>query len=327
MTTPVTPAAQPAPKNGAATAAPQQPVTPPAQSQPQTPDELATVKQRAQQLETEMGKKTREQIAERRKWDTEKKTMGGRLKLADEHERLMREKDINPISAAKALWGDGWWDKLQQVQANGGAPTAESVQLGLERMREETRLEFDEREEKAKAARAEQAQQAEQSVRTGVRADASVAYEQLAEQYPLFVELGDKDRVAQIVANQIQGPDFARYRAALEMGDVDTCATLMRKAFDKLEGSMLSIADRAAGSEKYQGKLREKLTPPKTQGTVSPVVKSTAVSSAAAPSQQPRRSLSNDLTGSTPGDAPKHRTDEERRADAIARYHELASKQ
>lgn len=325
MTTPTTPAAQPAPKNGAAAAAPQQPVTAPVQSQ--APDEAAQLKTRLQQIEAESGKKTREQIAERRKWDTEKKTMGGRLKLADEHERLMREKDINPISAAKALWGDGWWDKLQQVQANGGAPTAESVALEIERAEKRGEERLTQREEAAKRQREEAAQQAEQSVRTGVRADASVAYEQLAEQYPLFVELGDKDRVAQIVANQIQGPDFARYRAALEMGDVDTCATLMRKAFDKLEGSMLSIADRAAGSEKYQGKLREKLTPPKTQGTVSPVVKSTAVSSAAAPSQQPRRSLSNDLTGSTPGDAPKHRTDEERRADAIARYHELASKQ
>ncbi len=316
-----------APANGAknGTSAPAPAAAPPSA----TPDPTVQLREQLKKLEGERDLAKRETVVGRRQWDAEKKSFGEKLKLADEYARLKRDAGINPQAAARSLWGDKYLDLLNTVAANGGAPTAESVALEIERAEERAVQRLEARDAAAKKAQQEATQKAEIDDRNLMRGDAAVAYEALADEYPVFAELGDKSRVGQIVVSQMDSLTFNRYRAALRSSDTETCATLMRSALDKLEGQMLAIAERAAGHDKYRAKLSEKLTPPKTPGNTSPVVKSQphASQQTQQPSQQGRRTLSNDLTGSTPGDAPKYRTDGERKAAALAKYAELTSKQ
>lgn len=321
MTTPVAAPIQPVtptPKNGAA--APQTPVVPTAQSAPPPDASAAEIKQwreKAERAEAELGKKTREAIATRRKADDERKTFGERLKSADEYDRLRRDGKVSPLNAVSKLLGvppEKALELLNTVAANGNAPTAESIAQALADQEAATEQKFKTREEQAENARREAEQKATESHASTLRVEAASFVKALVDDYPVFKTLGDAAQVGAMLAQRIQSsPAFARYRGALQYADSDTRVTIMKAAADALESQVLSLGVGLLEHEKYKGKFAEKLTPPRNAGTVPPVARSVAASSVASQGQsQVRRTLGNDLTGSTPGEAPKLRTEEER---------------
>lgn len=331
MTTPTTPAAPAVttpPKNGAHPAQPQQPVTPPAGAAP-PPDatgaELKQWQERATKAEQLAAQKTREEIINRRKYEGERKTFAEKLKLADEHAQLKKHANIDPERAAKALWGDNWYERLTAIKVNGGAPTADSIALEMETREQALRKEFDERDQK----RAQEQQQAEQrALDARVRNFRTELLEQVkakGAEYPLTAQQfkspeAHADAVFNFIVNEHQ-----RSTQKDEDGNVVRQGRAM--SFDEaaaaLEEQLFAIADRAAGNEKYAEKLRAKLTPAKTPATLPPVVKSSPVlqqGQSSQSSQQARRTLGNDLTGSTPSAPSTYRSEEQRTADALAAY-------
>lgn len=321
MTTPTQAAAPvtPTPKNGATTPA-QQPVVPPAQSAPPpdaTQAELKTWQEKAQKAEAIAAQKTREEIVNRRKWETEKKTFGEKLKSADEYERLRRDAKVSPVRAVSALLGvpaTKALELLNTVAANGDAPTAESVAQAFADQEAAMEAKFAKREEDAKAQRETQQREATEKDFGTLSVEAEGFVKALLEDYPAFKKMGDAKFVGSLLAQRIQAtPAFARYRGALQYADAETRVAIMKQAAEGLEAQALSLGMGLVEFDKYKGKFQEKLTPAKPAGTVPPVVKSSQASSqGSSQSSQPRRTLGNDLTGSTPGDAPKFRTEEER---------------
>lgn len=311
-------AVAPAAKNGAT--GPGQPLAPPPNA---APAELESYKQKLQAAEAEALKWKRTTVVEKRQWEREKLGFGDKLKAADEWLRVQREAGVSPLTVAKRLWGDKAIEYLNTVAANGGAPTAEAVALEMEKRDERLRGEFAEREAKTKREQEERVTTAERNDGAALLRDAGAAYEYLESEYPLFASLGNKQHIAQVVASQLAGPAWARYRAALASGDIDECAGLMRGAFDKLEKQLMGIAEKALGAEKYKATLAERLTGKPGAGNIPSAVKpsqSMSQGSQAQSKSQPRQTLSNDLTGSTQGKTSGYRSDAQRMADALAKY-------
>jgi hypothetical protein len=144
--------------------------------------------------------------------------------------------------------------------------------------------------------------------------------------YPLFEQFKSPERIAGALVNRIREIHDSTIQRDPETNEVLRPGRVLsfKEAADSLEADLIAIAEQAAGSPKYQDKLRAKLTPAKTPGTVPHVVKSLPVSSqgseSSQSSSQPRRTLGNDLTGSTPPAPPKHRTEAERTAAALEAY-------
>jgi len=308
------PVAQPI-KNGATT--PTQPSSEPkpATAAPtQTPDEIAAAKAEAAKWRTEYEKKNRETIATRRKAEDERKSFGEKLKKADEYERLQRDGKVSPLNAVSRLLGvppEKALELLNTVAANGNTPTAESLAQALADQEAATEAKFKAREEEAKRAREEAESQAVENDRGQLHADATEFVKALIDDYPVFKLLGNEREVGAMLAQRISGPAFARYRAAIQYADGPARAAMMKGVADALETQVLSLGEGLTAYDKYKPKLAAKLTPPKQVDTVPG--KSVAAPSVASQGQsQQRRSLGNDLTGSTTSEAPKLRTEEER---------------
>lgn len=320
MTTPI--AAPPVvPSNGVKPSTPQVPATPAVPEA--TAAELKTWQEKATKAELELGKKTREAIATRRKAEDDRKTMGERLKRADAYDRLERDAKVSPLNAVAALLKSDpskALEMLNTVAANGNTPTAESIAQALADQEAATEAKFKSREEQAEQARKDAEAKSAEGVTSQLHAEASQFAKALAADYPVFKLLGDDDHVGALLASRIANtPAFARYRGAIQFSDADTRVAIMKQAADSLESAALALGTGLTEHEKYKGKIAERLTPPKQSHTVPPVAKSVAAPSVASQGQsQPRRALGNDLTGSTSGESPKFRTEEERRKAAVA---------
>lgn len=328
--TPVAPVTAPS-TNGVKPAAVTVPATPPATPNAAPPPdataaELKTWRDRAEKAEALAAQKTREEIINRRKTDGERKTWGDKLKSADEYERLKREAQVNPRSAATKLWGEKYLEHLNTTAANGNAPTAESVAWELEQRDEKLRREFDERDQKRIEAETQARQRDTEAQMQAFTADAVEYAKTTVADFPIFEQFESPDRIGAAIINRIRAVHDATIRRDPQTNKVIREGRVMtfKEAADALETDLIGIAERAAGNPKYAEKLLAKLTPAKNGGTV-PQVKSSQASSqgsqpSSQPSSQPRRTLGNDLTGSTPGEPPKYRTEEQRQAAALAAY-------
>lgn len=319
MTTPATQAqpVTPTPKNGATTQTQPSSEPKPATAAPQTPDEVAAAKAEAAKWRTEYEKKHREAIATRRKGEDERKAMGERLKRADQYDRIERDIKIAPVRVVSELLKvppEKALELLNTVAANGNAPTAESVAQALADQEAATEAKFKAREEAAQRAREEAESKSLETVRGQLSSEAAEFVKVLGDEYPIFKKLGDEKQVGAMLAQRIAAsPAFQRYRGALQFADGATRAAIVKQAADALETQILSLGEGLTEHDKYKPKLAAKLTPPKQSNTVPHVVKAVAAQSVVSQGQsQPRRTLGNDLTGSTPGEAPKFRTEEER---------------
>jgi hypothetical protein len=285
------------------------PTTPAAPAQPDLAAQLAAAAKERDEYKAKyegMDKKLRVNSIEMRKFTDEKRGLGSKL---SEHSAFdaafkasgisaadLKNFKVNPVPVLKAALGDGWYDKIVEMKLNGGAPTAEAVAAEIARAKSEAKEEaiaevrggFEkERTEREQKAR-EQAEQA----RAELTSDATAFLEKAGADYPVF-EGYQRDQVARAIASY-QEQQYNRTGKVLST----------KEAADALEQAEVSRAERLAGIDKYRGKLTEKLKP----ANVPPVVGSRSAGN----TQQERRTLSNDLTATTPQAKRAHRTDEER---------------
>lgn len=315
--------------NGVKPGAAQTPVTPPTQSAPATPDELTTTRERLKSAEAAAERAKRDEIVRARQWSREKQTFGEKLKQADEYERLKREARINKGAVAQKLWGEKWRDELMAEEVNGGVPSRESVAYELEQRDRSWEEKLAAREAEQRKAQEDATQRSLQAQIKAFRAELTEEAKTKAGDYPIFGQFKTPDALGDTLMRYIQNEVDRTTQKDSETGEIVRHGRVMsfKEAAEALESDMLAIADNAFGHEKYAPKFRERLQPQKPSGTVPNVAKSSqSVSQGSQSVSQPRKTLSNDLTGSTPSDAPRYRSEEQRRQDALARYAEAARK-
>jgi hypothetical protein len=95
-----------------------------------------------------------------------------------------------------------------------------------------------------------------------------------------------------------------------------------KEAAELIEGEMLGVAEAALKAEKYRARFAPKppdLSTPKQAASVSSSAQQQSKQQSSN-GQQPRKSLSNDITGSTKDEAPHRLTPQERRQAALDAY-------
>ncbi len=280
--------------------------------------ELAKVEAGRRDIE----KKERQHVIERRKFsaerEQEKKTWGEKLSEYEQFKKVKSQARLNPEAFFKEAIGDDWYDVAVGTKINAGAPTAGSVADEIRKVEEKLEAKFAAKEaERAKV----EAKQREQNVASAKRQLANEAldfWKANAKEYPAF--RGSDEQIAQMLSARIEQEYYNTERR-----DPDTNELLMsgrvltmKEMADKVESEIIAHAEIVAGAEKYREKLRLKLTPAAPTGSIGgPKLQRTE--------NHQRRTLSNDLTGSTPGRQPAV-TQEEKRQRAIARFNELHNK-
>lgn len=262
-------------------------------------------------------KARRVHAVEARKFADEKKGIGAKLseyerlvKWEAEQKKLDAQAKLNKSAFLKAKFGDDWYDQVTQERISGGAPTADTVGLEVERAKEELRKEFEEREQKRlETERQTQQAQAQAELRDFHRSAADFAKANLKD-FPVLEGLGDEQAIGATLVQRIRA-EHDRTTVRDESGAITQRGRVltMKEAAEAVENDLVAIAERAASAEKYREKLTGKLKPVQS-GVVggAPQLRST----------EERRTLSNGLTATTPGQKPTYRSDEERRAAAYA---------
>lgn len=291
-----TPSAHPnAPQNGAA------PPAAGAATQTQPPAAGATdITAKYKQLETEHQKKVREHIVERRKWEGERKTLSERAAKAAELEKREQSARLNPPAFLKSIYGDDWHAVLTEAKVN-GVPPAQLIEQEMQKMREEFAEKDRAREEAGSKAQESAKEQATEQARQSIFAESAAWYRSNAAEFPLLSKLGAEPAVARIMAQRIEH-EFHQSGKILQTAEVA----------ELIEGEVLEWAREAGKHEKYKAKLQ----PASSSSTVVP-----SKQQQGQPQQPaaPRRSLTNDITGSTSAKtAPA--SEKERRERSIAAY-------
>lgn len=317
------------------TPAPQQQVKPNGQppAAPAAPDPVAEAKKLVADAEAKLAaaeKRARVHAIEARKFADEKKGIGAKLseyeqlkKRVAEQDRLDAQAKLNKAAFLKAKFGDDWYDQIVAEKMNGGAPTADTVALEVERATEKLRKEFEEREvAREKAQREADATRVQNELRAFQRAAVEFANGAVKD-FPILETLGDEEAVGDALVTHIRA-EYDRTTKRDDEGNVIAPGRVltMKEAAEAVEARLLSIAERAASVEKYKQKLTAQPKPAQTSTVGAPQNRSTAGQGVP---QAERRTLSNDLTGSTTGRQPAT-TDDERRRRAIEAFNAARSK-
>lgn len=304
-------ATPPAPANGA------QPGTPQTPAAPVEAPEVSAAKAELARVEAarrEVEKKEREHVLKTRKLSEEKKTWGEKLSKLAEYEKREKFAKTNPAGYLQSIYGDKWHDVVTEARINGVAP-ADLVAEAIENVRSEVEQKFAEKEKAAAAEREAQHQAAIQQTRRTLAANAHAFVTANAKDYPIF-EGEPPEKIAALLAQRIETEYNSQWSKNQATG-ATTIPLSIKQAADLVEQEMLAIAEKAAAHEKYRPKLTERMKPPVPAAPVG--AKSQQV-----PTQQ-RRTLSNDVTGSTPGRAAPV-SEEDRRQRAIAAFNAARNK-
>jgi hypothetical protein len=312
MPDPIATTAAPAP----AAVTPTAPTTPAVETKPEAPAE-GDLAQKYRRLEAEHNRKVKEQIIERRKWDADRKTTGERLSKLAELEKRESQARLNPHLFLKSIYGDNWHEVVNESKLN-GVPPADLIQSEMSRMRDEFEAKLKARDDESTSRLQAQQQQALEQARANIRIEAEEFYAASGADYPILERLGGKEAVARAIAQRIEHEFHATAKrnesgALLRQGRVLTT----KEAAELIEGEMLAVAEAAMKAEKYKSRFAPRppdLTAEKKSESLK--LKQQPQSSG----QQPRKSLSNDITGSTKDDAPARLTPEERRQRALAAF-------
>lgn len=303
MTVPTAPGAAPVAPTAPAKPAVQTSAPPPTTPVVDTAAELAKLDNARRAIEL----KERSHVVNVRKFSDEKKTIGEKLSRYEQFEKLKANAKLNPEPYFKELLGENYYDRMVELRLGGGAPTADTVAAELAKIEERVEKKFQDRDAEREKASAAASKTQLEGARRQLLSEAAEFWTTNEKEYPIFKRLGDGPRISAMLAQRIE----AEYNRS-ERRDPDTGALLMagrilthKEAADLLESDLLAIAEEAAAHDKYRTKLTAKLAPPK-QPPPAP----------GGPNQQ-RRTLSNDLTGTTPGRTPPV-SDAERRERAIA---------
>lgn len=324
MPDPIATTAAPAP--APATVTPTAPTTPAVETKPDAQVE-ADIAQKYRRLEFEHNKKLKEQILERRKWDSDRKATGERLSRLAELEKRESQARLNPPAFLKSIYGDNWHEVVNESKLN-GVPPADLIQSEMSRMRDEFEAKLKARDDESTSRLQAQQQQALEQARANIRLEAEEFYSASGADYPILERLGGKEAVASAIAQRIEREFHASSKrdesgAVVRQGRVLTT----KEAAELIEGEMLAVAEAALKAEKYKSRFAPKppdLTAEKKSGSLQ--LKQQQQSngqqsqSEQKPQSPPRKSLSNDITGSTKDDAPARLTPEERRQRALAAF-------
>lgn len=288
---------------------------PPAQPQTQPPAQGATsttppptqgtpdITTKYKTLETEHQKKVREHIVERRKWESERKAFTEKAQRLEALEKREQAARLNPPEFLKSIYGDNWHEVLTEAKVN-GVPPAQLIQQEMAKLREE----FDTREKtKAKESakrQAEAKQQAEEQARQTIFGESIAWYKAKQAEYPLLAKLGAEPVVARTLAQRIES-EFHKTGKILTTSEVA----------DMVEGEVLEWVKEAGKHEKYKAKLQ----PNGTSSTVATSPQQQGSQQTSQPQKPARRSLTNDITGSTSPATPPM-SEKERRERAIAAF-------
>jgi len=258
--------------------------------------------------------------ADTRAWETDKAELSTRASVAEQLEKREVLAKRNPVEFLSSIYGKDWYDVVVEAKVN-GVPPAALIAGELDKLKADFDSKLSERDAAAKAQAEAAAKSSVEAERRALSMDARDWYGANADAYPLFRRLGDANSIGATLAQRIEA-EFHRSTkrdasgAVVQNGRVLTA----QQAADLLEADMISLAEEAASHAKYADKLRAKLQPQKPPGTVS-AVKPAAAQTAPAAAQQ-RRTLSNEMTGSTPSDKPAM-TAQERRAKAVAAWNSV----
>lgn len=222
-------------------------------------------------------------------------------------EKEKAQAKLNKTAYLKSLYGDDWYDQIVSEKLNGGAPTASTVALEVDRLREEfdakLKKELAQRDEKAKQAESAQQQRALEEARREVASDASRFWTAKQAEYPLMSGIGTPEQIAFELASRVEKHYLATIKRDEEGRVVADGEILpLQKVAELWEGALVKVVERAATSEKYAGKFQKSAAQPQS------------------------RTLSNDLTGTTPGPRTPPATLDEKRERAYAAYAAAARK-
>ncbi len=238
----------------------------------------------------------------------ERDGFGAKLTRLGELEKMHAQAKLNPEAFLKGVYGEGWYDAVVSAKLNNGVPTADVLASEIAKVEEKFEAKFKAREEElAKQTAAQSAAQREAELnqaRRQLTAEAAQVWKAKADEYPLVAGLGTPEAIAAELARRAEA-HYNRTTKKDETGSilVDGEVPSLQKLAESWEGELVALAERAAAHAKYAGKFALKSAAP-----VSPNVV-----------QQPRRTLSNDLTGRTPArSAPAN--DSEKRERAIAAF-------
>lgn len=304
----ITPSAnQPAAKPAAAPIAPAQ-----------TPDELTTLRARVAEQDAKLAaadKKLRVNGIEVQKVGQEKKALGAKLQAHDRMEKALKaagvspevleRAKVNPEPVFRAILGDNYYDKMVELRLNGGAPTGEVLASELARTKDEIRAELKAEADEAKRAEAQAQQQRDEEAREQLATEAHAYVSKSRGEYPGFEKYAPEN-IAKAVARYIEN-EWSKTGKVLTN----------KEAADAVEWS--DVAGRFARGEDLSAKCIEKFRPQLTKLTEklkpATVVPASQLSDGVSRSSQvERRTLSNDLTATTPPAKRSYRTDEERMA-------------
>ncbi len=264
-------------------------------------------------------KRARVYAAEQRKFADEKKGIGAKLSEYDQLKRVQAQAKLNPAAYLESLYGKDWYDRIVETKLNGGAPTADTVALEVEKVREEFSKKFEEHKSEQTKAQAEAQQQRIQSELRAFSNQAVEFAKSNLKEYPIFERLGGEEQVGATLVQRIRTEHDRTIQREPETGAVLKAGKVLslKEAADAVEADLIAIAETAFGHDKYRPKLTEKLKPATVAVSGGPQLRRTEVVE--------RRTLSNDLTATTPGRQPAT-TDEERRQRAIAAFNAVRAK-
>jgi hypothetical protein len=272
------------------------------------------------ELQKSRDKYARQSIELKRNHETERKTWGEKLTAADADAQFRRLLKTNPIAALEKELGPKAWDRLVEMKMNGTLP-ADMINERVEAVEANFKAELEKRDAAAKTERESSAQRQVEADLKAFGDEVTRTYRGVAKDYPVLSGYPEAD-----VVRTLQQVIRQRYEASIkrdEGGSVieDGHVMTTKEAADYLEEQEVSRAERVASAEKYRDRVSAKLQPVKPSGTVST---SQAQDRQKTPQAQ-RRTLTNQISGSTQERKP-HRTEAERREAAIAAARAAATK-
>lgn len=289
-------------------------VTPTPTPAPAIVSETDTLRAKLAEAERREVLEKRTRVTEKRQWERERLGFGEKLKLADKYARLEKLAAIDKAAAARELLGEKYLEDLNTVAANGGAPTAASIQLELDRRDQEREQKARQQQEEQQRAQQEAREKARQAQLKAFHGEAAEFAKANSAEYPIFSRFSSPESLANALVQRIRLEHDSTVQRDEETGAVLRPGRLMsfKEAAEAVEADMLAIAEAGVSHAKYRDRLAPKLTPAKPAGTVVEKPKPPSPQSQTSPQGQTS-------TGSSTLQRPL--TDEELREKAIAVYH------
>ncbi len=245
--------------------------------------------------------------------EAERAKVAADVKAAQEFAAYKAKAKANPEAAAKALWGDAWYDALTEYKVKGAVPAdlaAAALDDKLEQFKAEQAKSAD---EARKAAEEKAAAETKSAAEAKAAADAK-AKAAWVEGVKAFVitnaadyELIELNGAHGYVSDLIEQEFLALQKRAAD-GDEAAIAQMKvkplltnKEAADRVEEFLVNQARKLVAATKLQASVQ---TPPQA-------------------SKPPPKTLSNDIRASTPGAQPPPKNDEERMARALKKWEEL----